>query len=70
MSFSLPGASPATLSLFDVAGRRARTREVGGMGAGEWRVNLSDGKPLPAGVYVVRLTQGGVALTRSLTVIR
>ena len=70
VSFSLPGASPATLSLFDVAGRRARTREVGGMGAGEWRVNLSDGKPLPAGVYVVRLTQGGVALTRSLTVIR
>src|SRR6185436_6107461 len=34
VSFSLPEARPASISLYDVAGRRVASREVGDMGVG------------------------------------
>jgi hypothetical protein len=40
------------------------------MGAGEWQVNLGEGEPLRAGVYVVRLTQAGRSLARRVVVTR
>jgi len=54
---ALPEARPATLELHDIAGRCVATREVGSLGAGRHPIML--GSRLPAGVYVVRLTQGG-----------
>ena len=70
VSFALPTAAPATLSLFDLAGRRVRVRDVGSMGAGEHRVRLDEGGSLAAGIYVVRLAQAARTLTRQVTVIR
>jgi len=59
VSFSLDGRDPARLELFDLAGRRVRALEVGGLGPGPHRVDLAGGAPLGAGVYLVRLTQAG-----------
>lgn len=56
--FSLPSANAARLELLDVSGRRVAYREVGALGAGQHLADLSEGRKLPAGVYLVRLTQG------------
>ncbi|HET9328667.1 MAG TPA: T9SS type A sorting domain-containing protein [Candidatus Eisenbacteria bacterium] len=61
VSFSLRNNSAATLSLFDVTGRQVAERRVDGLGAG-WHVIELGGSRLPAGVYVIRLTQGGHTL--------
>jgi hypothetical protein len=55
----LPDASRATLSLYDLAGRRRWSREIGALGAGEHLVEAGAGSPLPAGVYLVRLSRSG-----------
>ncbi len=67
---SLPDAEPATLELFDVAGRRLWSREVGSLGAGEHTVGVGDGARLPVGVYLARLRQGAQAATARIVVIR
>lgn len=54
VGFSLPDASPARLELLDVAGRRVRSLEVGGLGAGRHTASLGGG-PLAPGIYHVRL---------------
>ncbi|HTK32213.1 MAG TPA: T9SS type A sorting domain-containing protein [Candidatus Saccharimonadaceae bacterium] len=54
---ALLGLAPATLEIFDTAGRRVWTREITS-GPGEYSVRLADGALLPAGVYLVRLSQG------------
>jgi VCBS repeat-containing protein len=59
LEFALTGRGPATLELLDVAGRRVMTRQVGALGPGRHRVDLSH--PLPAGVYLARLVQGGTS---------
>ena len=69
VSFSLPDASPARIDLWDVAGRRLRTREVGALGAGSHVVDLA-GERLPAGIYLIRLTRGDRALSARAVVIR
>jgi hypothetical protein len=61
MAFTLPSAAPARLELMDVGGRRVASREVGSLGAGRHVVDLTDGARLPAGLYLVRLTQGGAS---------
>ena len=68
VSLSLPDAVPARLELLDVAGRRLGERQVAG--AGEHRVDVSEGLTLEPGVYLVRLTQGTRSLTTRVTVIR
>jgi len=57
VSFSLPEARPASISLYDVAGRRVASREVGDMGVGMHTTQFGDAS-LPAGIYVVQLIQG------------
>jgi hypothetical protein len=60
VTFSLPGSAPATLELFDVAGRRLAERAVGGLGAGTHQLRLdTDRVRLAAGLYLVRLRQSG-----------
>ena len=68
IAFSLANARQATLSLYDVGGRRVAFREVGSMGPGRHTVNLAS--RLPAGMYVVRLSQGGRSLTARASVVR
>lgn len=66
--FSLTGASPAPLELFDVAGRKVWSREVGGLGTGEHEVRLGNEAWLPAGLYLARLTQGGHRATTRIAI--
>ena len=69
-AFSLPDAAPARIEVVDVAGRRVLAREVGALGAGSHVVDLTRGERLPAGIYLIRLTRGGRALTARAVVIR
>lgn len=68
--FSLPDASPATLTLHDLTGRRLWSREVGTLGAGEHVVRLADGAWLPPGSYFARLTRGADVATARWTTLR
>ena len=68
VAFSLGSARQATLSLYDVTGRRVAFREVGSMGPGRHTVNIA--QRLPAGVYVVRLSQDGRNLSARASVVR
>jgi hypothetical protein len=68
VAFTLPTAEPASLEIFDIAGRRLLQRDVGWMGPGSHVFSLGSGfRPAP-GVYAVRLVQGGRA-ARALSVI-
>jgi len=68
VSFALPDAGPARLTLVDVAGRRVAEREVGALGAGRHIVGLGDAS-VPAGLYFVRLEQGTRVKTIRVTVL-
>ena len=67
--FALPDAAPARLELFDLAGRRVTAREVGSLGPGEHAVELGRAAGIPAGIYLVRLTQAARAQTARVVVI-
>ena len=56
--FALPSASPATLELLDLAGRRVVERAVGTLGPGRHAVDLAPARGVSAGMYFLRLTQG------------
>ena len=70
VSLSLGDLAPATLEVFDVSGRQLAARRVEGMGPGWHTVTVGDPSRLPAGLYLVRLTQGGQSLTTRAAVIR
>jgi hypothetical protein len=57
IQFTLAARAPATLELFDLSGRRLRSREVGSLSPGSHRVSFP-GARLDPGLYFVRLTQG------------
>lgn len=59
VSFVLPREGAAEIEMFDLLGRRIGIRELPAAGAGEHVVTLSSGPAAP-GIYLVRLTQGGV----------
>src|SRR5262249_53464641 len=67
LAFSLLDASPARLDVFDLAGRRILSRDVGSLGAGRHLLPMGHVAP---GVYVVRLTQGARSATLRAAVIR
>jgi hypothetical protein len=68
--FALPQDGPATLELLDLAGRLVRRVEVGANGAGSDVVDVSPGRPLAPGIYVVRLRQGGFSAAARVAVLR
>ncbi len=68
--FSLPDRSAARLALVDLAGRVVASREVGMLGPGTHRVDLTRGRSLPVGMYFIRLDSGGRSLRSKVTVIR
>jgi hypothetical protein len=70
VAFSLPGSEPASLELFDLAGRVLAHVDVGDLGAGDHRVTLANARSLPAGLYLVRLSRDGAALTAKACVVR
>jgi hypothetical protein len=70
VSFALPDAAPAKLEVYDVAGRRVWTRDVGYLGAGEHAIRLADGAWLPPGVYLARLMRNGEVATARMAIVR
>jgi hypothetical protein len=70
VSFSLPGASSATVELLDVTGRRILDREVGSLGTGRHLVRLDNGSPVAPGMYWLRLRQGEHSLMARAVVVR
>jgi hypothetical protein len=70
VSFSLRNSQAASLALFDVSGRQLAVRRMDGMGPGWHTVTLGGGSNLPAGYYVIRLTQEGRSLTTRATLVR
>jgi hypothetical protein len=71
ISFSLPGSGAATLELLDLGGRRVLAREVGGMGGGSHVVSFQgEAARLPAGIYVVRLSQGGRSASSKVVLVK
>jgi hypothetical protein len=68
VSFTLPDHQPARFDVLDVAGRRILSRDVG-LGPGGHVVNLTEGRTLRSGMYVIRLSWAGqVRTTRALVV--
>lgn len=65
----LPGADPAQLELLDVMGRRVAARDLGALGAGRHSVELDGGVQLAPGVYMLRLTQAGLARVTRVTIV-
>jgi hypothetical protein len=69
--FAIPegtAAAGATLRLYDVLGREVRAvRAEADPGRHEQTLDVSG---LSSGIYVLRLTAGGAAKTRKLTVVR
>jgi len=68
IAFSLPDASPASIELLDIAGRRVLGREVGSLGAGDHELRFEEARRLPPGLYFVRLRQHDRALTARVLV--
>ncbi len=70
VTFTLPDASPARLEVLDVGGRRILARDVGSLGPGTHVVSLDLQRPLPPGLYLLRLTHGDRAVTARSVVSR
>jgi hypothetical protein len=67
VGFVLQSAAPAWLELLDVSGRQVAKREVGTFGPGRHQVDLTAGRQVAPGLYLVRLVQGGnVRVTRAV----
>ncbi len=68
--FTLSSGQPATLELFDLAGRQVDTREVGALGAGVHRATFGAGRQLAAGVYYAKLSAGNDVRTTRVAILR
>ena len=69
LHLTLPAAASTRLELFDVSGRRVADRSFTPTAAGKSAVPLAEARALHAGVYLVRVTQGGKsAVGRALIV--
>jgi hypothetical protein len=69
VTFSLPSGAPAKLAVYDVSGREMVSRDVSGLGAGRHVVSFGQYERMPAGVYLVHLSQGGHSLKMTAVVI-
>jgi hypothetical protein len=70
LQYSLPGAAPVRIAIFNLAGKRVRTLVSGPQAAGQHTVawdGLDDlGVRAPGGMYYVRLDAAGRSLSRSV----
>jgi hypothetical protein len=69
LEFALTGTERAEVQVFDAAGRVVAGREVGSLGAGPHRIELTPAKALPPGLYLVRLAAAGHSHVRRLVVV-
>jgi hypothetical protein len=67
LRYGLPGSSPATVTVYDVAGRPVRRRAVATGRKGAVRLDLRE---LSDGVYLVRLEAGAHAAAQKLVLKR
>ncbi|MBI5645934.1 MAG: DUF3160 domain-containing protein [Ignavibacteriae bacterium] len=76
ISFHVPtsAAGPARLEVFDLQGRRVRSLFDGETNAGyyslHWNGRDDMHTPLPAGLYLLRLTAGGATDSRRVSIVR
>jgi hypothetical protein len=74
LSFALPAPGPARLAVFDAAGRRVASLGQDSYPAGLQRVvwdgRDAQGRPLPSGVYLLRLEAGGRCDRQKLVLLR
>jgi hypothetical protein len=72
--FGLAAEADVDLSIYTLGGRRVATLVDGRMPAGErdvpWRAVDAAGRPLPGGVYFVRLTADGASDARKLVLLK
>jgi hypothetical protein len=66
--YSLQSPNPASLQLFDVAGRCVRTYSTAGLGSGVHETRFPGA--LSSGLYLLRLTQDGASVRRKVLVSR
>jgi hypothetical protein len=69
VSFGLPVAAPASLSVYDVSGRRVAERSVGSLGTGFHVVTFGDRETMRPGLYLVRLSQQTKSLSTSVLIL-
>jgi hypothetical protein len=65
LDVATPETAALDIALFDVLGRRVHTVESGTFSAGVHRFTI-DGSALPAGLYILRISDGKTSITRSL----
>jgi len=70
VSLSLAERGDASLEVIDMLGRRVAYRHLAGLGPGEHVVTLPELGRLAAGVFLIRLRQGGRALVTRGVVVR
>jgi len=70
LSFTLPSSEAARLIVVDLAGRRVSDQVISGRGAGTHTIELGRTRPLPVGVYLVRLAQAGRSVGTKVVVTR
>jgi PKD repeat protein len=74
IAFRLAAAAPATLAIYDVAGRRVALLLDEPRGAGdhavEWDGRDKEGRLAPPGVYFYRLSSGGNTLDRKMLLLK
>lgn len=70
----LPRAAATRIDILDVGGRRWRSWNLPGLGAGssgfQWSLRSEDGVRAPAGRYVVRVTSGAQVRTAAFSIVR
>ncbi|MBN2587343.1 MAG: T9SS type A sorting domain-containing protein, partial [Candidatus Fermentibacteraceae bacterium] len=73
-SYNLPTSGDMSLDVYDLSGRLVTTVVSGDQPAGthtvQWTGGDSHDRPVPGGVYYLRLNAGGQTLTRSCVVVR
>ncbi len=74
VEFTTSGSADATLSVFDVLGRKVATLHQGELPAGrqilQWNGETSEGESVASGVYFARLEGVGEPLVRKMVVLR
>jgi len=70
IAFTLADATPATVEIMDVAGRRILRRDIVGLGAGRHIIRLEQTARLSPGFYLIRLRQAGRDVLARGTVIQ
>jgi hypothetical protein len=73
IKYTLPARAEVELAVYDLSGRRVATvaKDVRDAGVCEERYSLTDdgGKPLPAGVYLYRLTAGSDVAAKKMVIV-